>query len=62
LKREVGGCIRMHQFHLRKLIDEGKLKPPEIRQDFRERLVEDKGTKKAQEKSTTMVSIAKNRG
>jgi hypothetical protein len=52
----------MHQFHLRKLIDEGKLKPPEIRQDFRERLLEDKVTKKAQEKSTTMVSIAKNRG
>jgi hypothetical protein len=62
LKREVGGCIRTHQFYLRKLIDEGKPKPPEIRQDFWERLVEDMGTKEAQEKSTTMASIAKNRG
>ena len=52
----------MHQFHLRKLINEGKLKPPEIRQDFRERLVIDKGKKEAQEKSMTIVSIAKNKG
>ena len=62
LKREVGTCIRTHRFHLRKLIDEGKPKPPELREDFWEKLVDDRGTKEAQEKSTTMASIAKSRG
>jgi hypothetical protein len=34
LKREVGACIKTHRFHLRKLIDEEKPKPPEICEDF----------------------------
>jgi hypothetical protein len=62
LKREVGASIRTHRFHLRKLIDEGKPKPPEICEEFWQKLVDDRGTKEAQEKSTTMASIAKNRG
>jgi hypothetical protein len=62
LKWEVGASIRTHRFHLRKLIDEGKPKPPEIREDFWQTLVDERGTKEAQEKSNTMASIAKNRG
>jgi hypothetical protein len=62
LKREVGASIRTHKFHLRKLIDEGKPKPPEIRDDFWDQLVDERGTKEAQAKSTTMASVAKNRG
>ena len=34
LKWEVGNSIRTHRFHLRKLIDEGKPKPPKLRADF----------------------------
>lgn len=34
LKREVGTSPRTHRFHLRKLIDEGKPKPPELQADF----------------------------
>jgi hypothetical protein len=34
LKREVGACITTYRFNLRKLIDEGKPKPPEIREDY----------------------------
>ena len=62
LKREVGTSIRTHRFILRKLIDEGKPKPPELREEFWEKLMDDRGTKEAQEKSTTMASIAKGRG
>jgi hypothetical protein len=62
LKREVGACIRTHRFHLRRLIDKGKAKPPEIRQDLWQKLVDERGAKKALEKSTTMATIAKNRG
>jgi hypothetical protein len=58
----VGASIRTHRFHLRKLIDEDKPKPPEICEEFWQKLVDDKGTKEAQEKSMTMASITKNRG
>jgi hypothetical protein len=34
LKREVEAAIRTHRFNLRKLIDEGKTKPPEIRLEY----------------------------
>jgi hypothetical protein len=62
LKREVGASIRTHRFQLRKLIDEGKPKPPKIRKELWKKLVDERGTKEAQAKSTTMASIAKNRG
>jgi hypothetical protein len=62
LKREIGTSIRTHSFHLRKLIDEGKPKPPEIREELWQKLVDDRGTKEVQAKSTTMASIAKSRG
>jgi hypothetical protein len=62
LKQEVGTSIMMHYFYLKKLIDEGKPKSLEIREDFWQKLVNERGTKEAQAKSTTMASIAKNRG
>jgi hypothetical protein len=62
LKREVGACIRTHRFQLRKLIDEGQAKPPEIQEEYWDKLVDERGTKEAQAKSNTMASIAKNRG
>lgn len=62
LKREVGASIRTHHFQSRKLIDEGTPKPPKIRKEFWEKLVDERGTKEAQAISTTMASIAKNRG
>ena len=62
LKREVGIAIRTHRFILRKLIDEGKAKLPELKEEFWEKLVDDRGKKEAQEKSTTMASITKSRG
>ena len=58
----MGTAIRTHRFILRKLIDEGKAKPPELREEFWDKLVDDRGIKEAQEKSTTMASIAKSRG
>lgn len=47
LKWEVGASIRTHRFHLRKLIDECKPKPPKIREDFWQMLVDKRGTKDA---------------
>jgi hypothetical protein len=47
LKREVGASIRTHRFQLRKLIDDSKPKPPEIRAEDWQKLVDDKGTKEA---------------
>jgi hypothetical protein len=44
------------------LIDEGKPKPPEIRENYWQKLVDDRGTKEAQAKSNIMASIAKGRG
>lgn len=62
LKKKVGASIRIHCFQLRKLIDKRTPKPPKIYKELWEKLVDKWGIKEAQAKSTTMASIAKNKG